>query len=326
MYHSKMRRWLVNIPIVLLLSAASALAVQVHSSAMFDADTLLKDLQVLSSDQMQGRRVDTPGSETARRFIVERFKASGIQPIGDSYLEPFTYTPQPRRGQTAATAPVHGVNVVGWIPGRQSPGRYIVVSAHYDHLGMLGGRVFNGADDNASGTASLFSIATYFIAHPPQNSLLFVAFDAEEPGLKGSQAFVAAPPVEKNSIIMNVNIDMIGREPNNRLFAVGAVRNPFLRPYIASVAAKAPVSLLMAHDDPSRKDPEDWSNDSDHASFQRAGIPAVYIGVEDYAQHHQATDHYETMSLDFFVRAVETSILLIDTFDRSLDAIARRSV
>lgn len=293
---------------------------------MFNADALLKDLQILSSDEMQGRRVDTPGSERARRFIVARFEASGIQPIGDSYLEPFTYMPQPRRGQAAIPAPVHGVNVVGWIPGRQNPGRYIVVSAHYDHLGMSGGVVYNGADDNASGTASLFSIAAYFAAHPPENSLLFVAFDAEEPGLRGSQAFVASAPVEKNSIILNVNIDMIGREPNNRLFAVGAVRNPFLQPYIASVAAKAPVNLLMAHDDPSRKHPEDWSADSDHASFQRAGIPAVYLGVEDYAQHHQPTDHYETMSLDFFVRAVETSIMLVDTFDKDLDTIARRPI
>jgi Zn-dependent M28 family amino/carboxypeptidase len=253
---------------------------------------------------------------------VERFKASGIQPIGDTYFEPFTYTPQPRRGQAAGAATVHGVNVVGRIPGRQNSRRYLVVTAHYDHLGMRAGVVFNGADDNASGTASLFSIATYFTAHPPQNSILFAAFDAEETGLRGSQAFVAAPPVEKDAMVVDVNIDMIGRETQNRLFAVGAVRNPFLRPFISSVAAKAPVKLLMAHDDASRSDPEDWSADSDHASFQKAGIPAVYIGVEDYSQHHQPTDDYETMSYDFYIHAVETSILLIDAFDKNLDAIA----
>jgi Zn-dependent M28 family amino/carboxypeptidase len=318
-----MRSSITGICLVVVLSVTAGFAVQTHSSAMFNADALLKDLQILSSNDMQGRRVDTPGSEMARKFIVDRFKASGIQPIGDSYLEPFTYTPQPRRGQVAGAAAVHGVNVVGWIPGRQNPRRYLVVTAHYDHLGTRGGVVYNGADDNASGTASLFSIADYFTAHPPENSLLFVAFDAEETGLRGSQAFVAMPPVEKSAMVVNVNIDMIGREPDNRLFAVGAVRNPFLRPLISSVAAKAPLKLLMAHDDPARKDPEDWSADSDHASFQRGGIPAVYIGVEDYAQHHQPTDDYETMSFDFYIHAVETSILLIDTFDRNLDVIAR---
>jgi Zn-dependent M28 family amino/carboxypeptidase len=155
-----------------------------------------------------------------------------------------------------------------------------VISAHYDHLGVRNGVVFNGSDDNASGTAALFSIAAYFKAHPPDNSLLFVAFDAEEPGLRGSQAFVAAPPVDKTAIIADVNVDMIGREDKDRLFAVGVVRNPLLKPYIEAVAAKAPLKLLMAHDDPARRDVEDWSGDSDHASFQRAGIPALYIGVD----------------------------------------------
>jgi Peptidase family M28 len=312
-------------PLAFLLSAllASAVAETPHASKMFSTPDLLRDLQVISSDEMEGRRVDTPGSEKARRYIVDRFKATGVQPIGDSYLHPFMYTPQPLRGQAAGTGAVRGVNVVAWIPGKTNANRYLVVSAHYDHLGVRNGVVFNGADDNASGTASLFSIAAYFKAHPPDHSLLFVAFDAEETGLKGSQAFVAAPPVDKSAIVADINIDMIGREPDDRLFAVGALRNPFFRPYIEAVAAKAPLKLLMAHDDPKRRDVEDWSGDSDHASFQRAGIPALYLGVEDYAQHHKATDDYETMSLDFYVRAVETSIMVIETFDKNLDAIAR---
>jgi hypothetical protein len=304
------KRWLPLLVILATLALAAARAAP--SSMMFDAQVLLNDLKILSADDMQGRRVDTPGGEKARQFIVERFKASGIVPVGDSYLEPFTYAPG-----------VHGVNVVGLIPGNRVPQRYVIVSAHYDHLGVRNGAVFNGADDNASGAASLFTIGAYFKTHRPENSLLLVAFDAEEPGLKGSQAFVAGPPVDKSAIVADINIDMIGREANDRLFVVGVRRNPFLKPVIDAVAAKAPLKLITGHDDPSQKDIEDWSNDSDHASFQRAGIPAIYLGVEDYAHHHRPTDKYETISFDFYVRAVETSILVIDAFDKNLDTIAR---
>ncbi len=305
-----MKRWILALAISCSVGMIVGQTAQV--SRMFNSQALLNDLRVLSSDDMQGRGVDTPGGDKARTFIVERFKASGISPVGDSYLEPFVY----------GARRVHGVNVVGEIPGRRTSRRYVVIGAHYDHLGVRRGVIYNGADDNASGTAALFSIAAYFKAHPPENSLLFVAFDAEEAGLKGSEAFVAAPPVDRSAIIVDVNLDMIGREADNRLFAVGAHQNPFLKTYIESVASKAPVKLIMGHDDPTRRDVEDWSDDSDHASFQRARIPAIYIGVEDYAQHHRPTDDYETMSLDFYVRAVETSILLIDTFDKNLDSIA----
>src|SRR5207253_2015149 len=159
----------------------------------------------------------------------------------------------------------------------------------YDPLGVGNGVVFNGADDNASGTAALFTIAKYFSVRKPENSLIIAAFDAEEAGLQGSRAFVASPPVKKEEIILDVNLDMIGRDPDDRLFAVGTFLNPFLKRYVLDVASRAPVKLLIGHDDPTRKDVENWNNDSDHASFQRAGIPALYLGVEDYSQHHQPT-------------------------------------
>src|SRR4029453_5033805 len=120
----------------------------------------------------------------------------------------------------------------------------------------------NGADDNASGTAALFALARYFSAHPPDHSLIFAAFDAEEAGLRGSRAFVTKPPVELSSIVVDVNMDMIGRDPDGRLFAVGTRLNPFLRSDLERVAGTAPVRLLFGHEDPREK--EDWTKDSDH--------------------------------------------------------------
>src|ERR1017187_9736010 len=230
-------------------------------SAVIDSAQLLHDLQVLSADDMQGREVDTPGGERARAYVVDRFKASGIAPFGESYTEPFTF--MVGRGGTETER--HGVNVIGHIDGSKQPRRFIVVSAHYDHLGILNGQVFNGADDNASGTAALFALAKYFSGHKPENSLIFAAFDGEEEGLRGSLAFVKQPPVDVRSIIADVNMDMIGRDPNDKLFIVGTFLNPFLKPILERVAASAPVKVLFGHDDPAQKDVEDWTSDSDRS-------------------------------------------------------------
>jgi Zn-dependent M28 family amino/carboxypeptidase len=303
----------------LVFVATACLAVCAASKpaqlSIIDGRPLIADLKTLSSDDMQGRRTGTPGSEKARAFIVERFRASGVAPFGATYERSF---PSSRgRGNSGET----GINLIGHIDGKSQPRRYIAISAHYDHLGVRNGVVFNGADDNASGTAALFAIASYFTAHPPANSLLFAAFDAEELGLLGSQAFVKDPPVDHRRIAIDLNLDMIGREPNNKLFVVGTRLQPFLKPTIEGVAKSAPVRLLMGHEDPAQ--PEDWTRDSDHFSFLQAGIPALYFGVEDFDQHHKATDDFETMTTDFYIRAVETMIQVIERFDANLDDVEK---
>src|SRR5207237_1986016 len=136
-----------------------------------------------------------------------------------------------------------GVNVIGYIEGTQTPRHYIVVSAHYDHLGVRDGQVFNGADDNASGTAALFAIGKYFSEHRPANSLIFAAFDAEESGLQGSQAFVKEPPVDRQSLALDLNADMIARD--NTLFIAGTFLQPFLKPEVERIIAKAPAKTVI---------------------------------------------------------------------------------
>jgi Zn-dependent M28 family amino/carboxypeptidase len=302
---------------VLVASALLDAQVAAPASTLIDSAQLLRDLQLLSADEMQGRLVETPGSEKARAYLVTRFTEAGIQPFGGSYLAPFIFSGRGRGG-----AEQHGVNVIGRIEGARQPARYLVVSAHYDHIGVRNGQINNGADDNASGTAALFALGRYFSAHRPEHSLIFAAFDAEEAGLRGSSAFVAQPPVDRSAIVVNVNMDMIGRDPNDTLFAVGTAANPFLRPYLNRVAARAPVKLVFGHENPAEK--EDWSRDSDHWSFQQAGIPAIYLGVEDFEQHHRPTDDFETMTYAFYVRAVETTLAIVREFDAHLDDIARR--
>jgi hypothetical protein len=297
---------------IVAASPQSAAPVARHSD-LFDSAQLLHDLRVLSADDMQGRRVDTAGGARARTYLLQRFKAAGVAPFGSAFEEPFAFTMG-----AGNTTTVHGVNVVGHIDGAKTPRRYIVISAHYDHLGLQNGVVYDGADDNASGAAALVSVAAYVSAHRTANSIIFAAFDGEEEGLRGAQAFVKAPPVPAGSIGMDLNMDMIGRDPNDKLFVVGIHRQPRLRPLVEQVAARAPVRLLIGHDTPGEK--EDWTDESDHYAFMQAHIPALYFGVEDFDQHHQPTDKYETMTFDFYVRAVETMILAVQEFDAHLDA------
>ena len=263
------------------------------------------------------------GGERARAYVIERFKASGLTPIGTSFESPFTFTAAGRGGAAAAPPQAErtGVNVVGELAGTATPKRYIVITAHYDHIGVRNGEVFNGADDNASGTAALFALAKYFSANRPAASLLFVAFDGEESGLRGSRAFVASPPVAASSMVVNLNLDMIGRDPDDKLFVVGTRLQPYLKPVIDRAAAVASVKLLTGHEDPAEK--EDWTRDSDHYAFMQAKIPALYFGVEDFANHHKASDDYDTMSHDFYVRVVETMVRVVREFDASLDAVSR---
>ena len=309
------KRHVTMVGCVLLAGALGAVQ-SVPRSDVIDAAQLLKDLQTLSADDMEGRQVGTPGSAKARAYIVDRFKEAGLTAFGVGYERPFTFM-----GRGGAEEQ-RGVNVVGWINGSTSPARYLVVTAHYDHLGNRGGQVFNGADDNASGTAALFALAKYFSVNRPVHSLIFAALDAEEVGLHGATAFVRQPPVEASALILNVNMDMIGRDPKNLLYAAGGYQMPFLKPYIERVAAGARIKLVMGHDDPTRRDVEDWTTSSDHFPFCQAKIPCLYFGVEDFDQHHKATDDFETITREFYVGAVETMVRMVKEFDAGLDAIA----
>ncbi|HEX8638356.1 MAG TPA: M20/M25/M40 family metallo-hydrolase, partial [Pyrinomonadaceae bacterium] len=190
-------------------------------------------------------------------------------------------------------------------------------TAHYDHVGIQKGEIYNGADDDASGTAALFALAEYFNKNKPAHTIIFAAFDGEESGLRGSRAFVAAPPVKKEQIALNVNMDMVSRNDKNELYASGTYHYPAFKPMLEQVAKKAKIKLLLGHDRP-EQGPNDWTNQSDHGSFHAAKIPFVYFGVEDHKDYHKPTDDFVNINQEFYVRAVETILEAVKSFDKNL--------
>ncbi len=278
-------------------------------SKIIDAEKLIKDVKYLSSDELKGREADTPENAIAREYVVKRFKESGIKPFNNDYLQKFTF--KNRQGKS-----YNATNVLGYIKGKKNPDKYIVITAHFDHVGVRNNEIYNGADDNASGTAALFAIAKYFKKKKPKHSLLFIALDAEEKGLQGARYFVDNPTVPLKDIVLNVNMDMISRNDKNELYAAGTFHYPQLKKYLIPVQKKAKIKLLFGHDDP-KLGRDDWTFSSDHGPFHRKKIAFIYFGVEDHKDYHKPTDDFENIQPKFYVNAVETIVIAIKEIDKN---------
>jgi len=282
------------------------------------SDQLLTDVKILSSDAFEGRKTGTKGAELARNYISKRFKEIGLKsfPLLNSYHQAFTFAgiDDPK---------IAGKNVIGYIPGSSS--KIIVISAHYDHLGIINGKIFNGADDNASGVAGMLKIAAHYAKSKPNYTLIFAAFDAEEFGRKGSEYFVNHLPVDIKRIKLNLNLDMISHNDKGELYASGTYKNPQLKNYIATT--NPDLKILFGHDNP-KLGIDDWTNQSDQSAFNDKNIPFIYFGVEDHKDYHKSTDTFENINQEFFINAANGILEITDNFDkdRNVEKIFRQKL
>ena len=279
-------------------------------------EQLLADVRILSADDMEGRDTGSPGGERARAYIVSRLEAIGIAAPPMGRLQPFAAEVPTRSGPKRYA----GTNILGLIPGTRVPDRYIVISAHYDHVGTRDGLIYNGADDNASGVATMLEIATRLKAQPPEHSVIIVAFDGEERGLIGAKHFVQAPPVPLTSIALNLNFDMTARaETDGHLWVTGTWQHPTLRPMLESVTAVGPVSLAFGKDTPQDTGENNWVEASDHCAFFKAGIPFLYLGVDYHPDYHRPSDDFERITPSVFASATELAVSSFRALDRAID-------
>ncbi len=280
---------------------------------------LMARLATLSADSMEGRRTATPGSARARAWLVQQLTTMGAKPLGASFEQPFRLRP---RG-AGATDSITGVNLIARIPGRAASGRALVMSAHYDHLGVRNGEIFNGADDDASGCVALLTVAEQLLREPPQHDVILAFFDAEEMGLQGARAFVNSPPVPLASIAANLNLDMVARQDAGALWVAGTSHYPFLKPLAEAASAASKVTVRFGHDTRDLKPGEDWTGSSDHGAFHAKGIPFLYLGVEDHPDYHQPGDDVDKVDPAFYRRSVEFAAALVRQLDRALATIRR---
>jgi hypothetical protein len=276
-----------------------------------DSATILGYLRALSADDMEGRGTGTEGAAKARAWLEKRLGEVGIAPLDGGYEHSFTWRAS---GDTA----VHtGVNLLGSVPGTEPGSRVIVASAHYDHLGIRNGQIYNGADDNASGAVGLLAMARALRGHPLRHTVIWAEFDAEEEGLRGARAFVGNPPVPLGTIALDLNLDMVSRTAG-LLWAAGAHQTPALRPILEKVAARSPVELRLGHDRPGAPEGDDWTNQSDQGAFNAVGIPFVYLGVEDHPDYHRPTDDFDKIDPGEYMNALRASLMILLALDEAL--------
>lgn len=300
---------------IALITAARVAAAQGSAAEppVIDSAATWRALSDLAADSMEGRRMGTRGNAAARAYLVRRLTQAGVPPLVPGYVQHFDVA-------WRDTSVRDGVNVLGIVPGADTT-RVIVVSAHFDHLGVRNGQIYNGTDDNASGTAAALALAEWYAKHPPRHSIIFAFFDGEEADLRGSRAFMLMPPVPLRRIAANVNIDMVARLDRHTLYAAGATPYPFFRPLLRATARVASVRLRMGHDLSEPNGVDNWISQSDQAAFHAQGIPFVYFGVEDHADYHRTTDDVDRVDAGRFIAAVRTIADFVHRLDQSLDTV-----
>lgn len=266
----------------------------------FASGSLLTDIQHLSDDKMSGRKTSEKGAELARHYIQRRFSELGLTALAPDFQHPFRYS--------IGFTDKQGINLIAGIKGCTHPDVYIVMTAHYDHLGVMAGKIYNGADDNASGVATMLALADVLSTQPCAHySYLFIATDAEESGLFGAKAFVASPVVPLSQVLLNINLDMLSRgERANHLYLYGAFSLPGVADYLKT--QDFAVNLKFRHRGKGLRGQHrlDWSNASDHAPFRRAGIPFLFFGVDGHHQYHTPEDDWQKINPDYLQRMLES--------------------
>lgn len=264
---------------------------------------LRQTLQVIAADSMQGRDTGSEGIKKAANYIVSRYEKEGIShpPKASGW---FQSIPKSFWGNRFGDSD----NIWAFVEGSEKPDEIIVVSAHYDHIGSSFGQIFNGADDNGSGTVAVMELARVFTqaklkGFSPKRSILFLLVTAEEKGLYGSDYYSQNPLYPLKNTVANINIDMIGRADdlhtnNNYIYVIGADRLSSELHAINEAMNRKYVGLHLDYKYDDRNDPWQIYYRSDHYNFAKHGIPSVFFfnGIHD--DYHQPTDTYEKIDFE----------------------------
>lgn len=300
---------------ILLVSATAACSTlprfdsNISTNTRADSAMVISDIRYLSSDALEGRFTGSPGNDTAAAFIARRYAALKLaDPIGQNYIQRFDAL-SAADAHAGRTTPRKTQNVVAVVRGTDPVLRneYVVVGAHYDHLGRTTDfsldpeakdAIRNGADDNASGTAAVMELARLFRMHPAKRSVMFVNFSGEELGVLGSAWFVEHAPVPKENIVAMINFDMVGRLKSDKLIVYGRGTASDLKPIVDSVNNVLP----DAHFSISGSD--DGFGPSDHSSFYAKNIPVLHFFTDIHDDYHRASDDVDKINAAGEVRVI----------------------
>jgi hypothetical protein len=283
-------------------------------------------INFLASDELQGREAGFHGSRVTSEYIVSLLQWMGVSPLADSYFQPFDAYRKERQKKGRLEVHPDSIaklkqevyqkltmrNVLGMIPGKNTK-EYVIVGAHFDHLGidpvLDGDQIYNGADDNASGVSAVLQIARAFLAsgQQPERNVIFAFWDGEEKGLLGSKYFVQTCPF-LSQIKGYLNFDMIGRnnkpqQPKQVVYFYTAA-HPVFGDWLKEDIRKYGLQL--------EPDYRAWENPiggSDNGSFAKVGIPIIWYHTDGHPDYHQPSDHADRLNWDKVVEITKASFL-----------------
>ncbi|MDQ1162269.1 hypothetical protein QE422_002637 [Chryseobacterium sp. SORGH_AS 447] len=280
------------------------------------AEDLKKNLYVIASDEMEGRDTGSPGQKKAGEYMVNYYKSLGIsypKALGSYYQKvPAAFMKQRGGGNLPDSE-----NILAFIEGSEKPEEIVVISGHYDHVGTRNGVVYNGADDDGSGTVAVMEIAKAFQAakkagNGPKRSILFLHVTGEEHGLFGSEFYTDNPIFPLANTVVDLNIDMIGRDdPENRgkqyVYVIGSEMLSSQLKVINEAANKMTNNLELnyKYDDPN--DTERLYYRSDHYNFAKNNVPVAFFFDGIHEDYHKPTDDVE--KIDYNLLAKRTQLV-----------------
>ena len=279
-----------------------------------------KHISVLASDSLEGRETGKKGQKMAANYIAQHFKNIGIPPYKHkTYFQKFKVRKQKHlckcddcdldifKKIAGVNNWVRGENVLGYIEGTDLKNELIIITAHYDHLGKHDSLIFNGADDDASGTAGALEIAEAFMlakkeGNGPRRSILVMPVSGEEKGLLGSKYYTDNPVYPLKKTVANLNIDMIGRIGDfhthpNYVYLIGSDMLSTELHNISEEVNKKYTKLELDYTFNKEDDPNRYYYRSDHYNFAKNNIPVIFYFNGIHEDYHKPTDTIE--KLDF---------------------------
>ncbi len=271
-------------------------------------EDLKKHLDILASDSLEGRETGKLGQKMAADYIMNHFKKIGIPPYKrKTYYQKFKIRSDKESRLFKKKIFVKGENILGYIEGTDLKEELILITAHYDHLGKKDSLIYNGADDNGSGTSAIMEIAEAFMiakkeGKGPRRSVLIMPVSGEEKGLLGSKYYTKKPiyPLEKT--VVNLNVDMIGRvdynhDTSNYVYLIGSDMLSKELHDISEKINKEYIGLELDYTFNSEEDPNRYYYRSDHYNFAKNNIPVIFYFNGLHDDYHKPTDTIE--KIDF---------------------------
>lgn len=279
------------------------------------AVSLKKILTIIASDEMEGRETGSEGQKKAGRYIIDQYKKSGISyPTGAK--DYYQTVPAPFLNFRRNEGLKESENIWAFIEGSDKKDEIVVVSAHYDHVGMKNNEVYNGADDDGSGTVALIEIAKAFQkakdeGNGPRRSILILHVTGEEHGLHGSRYYSENPLFPIANTVADINIDMVGRRDelhknsNNYVYVIGSDYLSTDLYNICESVNKENVSLFLDYKYNDKKDPNRFYYRSDHYNFAKNGIPSVFLFSGVHEDYHKPTDDVSKIEFDALAKRAQ---------------------